>query len=63
MLAGGTILLLAVKSAMAASDENGNQAPPNEQRDDYRCNELSLDAFGTASLGKYSIGCSDLDIS
>ncbi len=46
MLVGGTILMLAVNSALAA-DNAGN--------DYYRASELSLDAFGTASIGKYTI--------
>jgi hypothetical protein len=42
---GGIILILAATSALA--EENAG--------DLYRANELSLDAFGSASLGKYSI--------
>ncbi len=32
-----------------------DHAPQNEQPDLYRGNELSLDAFGTASVGQYTI--------
>jgi hypothetical protein len=49
MLIGGTILMLAATSALA--DENAN----HDSGDLYRSSELSLDAFGSASLGKYSI--------
>jgi hypothetical protein len=45
MLIGGTILLLAATSALAEEDPG----------DLYRSNEISVDAFGSASLGKYSI--------
>jgi hypothetical protein len=36
----------------AVTKDNGSQ---NEQADLYRGNELSVDAFGTASLGQYNI--------
>jgi hypothetical protein len=36
----------------AVTKDNGSQ---NEQTDLYRGNELSVDAFGTASLGQYNI--------
>jgi hypothetical protein len=45
MFVGGTILMLAAKSALGADN----------QGDIYRAGELSLDGFGSASLGKYSL--------
>jgi hypothetical protein len=49
MLIGGTILLLAGTSAFGAEDAGFNNG------DYYRGNEFSVDAFGSGSLGKYSI--------
>jgi len=46
---GATILMLAAKSAFGADNMGYDSA------DKYRPSELSVDAFGTASLGKYSI--------
>src|SRR5581483_11506477 len=42
MLVTGTVLMLAAKSALGADDA-------------YRPTELSLDGFGSASIGKYTI--------
>jgi hypothetical protein len=55
MLVGGTLLLLAAMPALAAENVNKDPGMQYDQDDRYRANELSLDAFGTASLGKYSI--------
>ena len=49
MLIGGTILILAAKSALG--DDNAN----TEQTRYYRSCELSLDGFGTASEGEYTL--------
>ena len=49
LLVGSTILLLAATSAMGAHNAR------HDLGDYYRANELSLDLFGTASLGKSSI--------
>ena len=49
MLVGGTLLMLAATSAWGAGTVS------NYQGDYYRSSELSVDAFGTASLGKYTI--------
>jgi hypothetical protein len=49
MLVGGTMLMLAVTSALGAETVSNNQG------DYYRCNELSVDAFGTASIGEWTI--------
>ena len=45
MLVGGTILLLAATSAWGAETAG----------DYYRSGELSVDAFGTGSLGEYTL--------
>lgn len=52
---GGAILMLAVKSAWGADNLDGDQDLHHGRGDYYRANELSLDVFGTASLGKYSL--------
>jgi len=49
MFAVGTILMLAAGSASA---EHGMKYDQSEL---YRANEVSLDLFGTASIGKYTI--------
>jgi hypothetical protein len=49
MLLVGTILMLASGPAFAADGANRNDGEL------YRANELSMDLFGTASLGKYTI--------
>lgn len=53
MLVGGTILTLTTTSMMGA--ENTGNKIPYDQDERYRSSELSLDLFGSASLGKYSI--------
>jgi len=52
MIVGGTILLLAATSVLGQDNAANNQS---SQGDLYRASELSLDAFGSASLGKYTI--------
>lgn len=37
------------------NENNHDQDRQGRQRDLYRCNELSLDAFGTASLGQHTL--------
>jgi hypothetical protein len=49
MLVGGTMLMLAATSAWGAGTVSNNQG------DYYRSGELSVDAFGTGSLGEYTI--------
>ena len=49
MIVGGTILMLAAMSVLGQDTMNNNPG------DLYRANELSLDGFGTASVGKYTI--------
>lgn len=49
---GGTILMLAATSVLGQNTTASNQTLQNDL---YRANELSLDAFGTASIGKYTI--------
>lgn len=54
---GGTLLMLAMTSAWAADNERTDQTQSvsYENRDLYRANELSLEGFGTGSIGKYTI--------
>jgi hypothetical protein len=49
VLVGGTLLMLAATPVQAADDAG------NDPGALYRANELSVDAFGTAGLGKYTI--------
>ena len=49
MMIGGTILMLAAMPVLGQDTANNN---PNDL---YRANELSLDGFGTASIGKYTL--------
>src|SRR5687767_15125922 len=49
MLMGGAMLMLAASSVLGAESMDSK---PSEF---YRASELSLDLFGTASLGKYTI--------
>jgi len=55
LMIGGTILMLAVKSAWGQDNITNNQSLQYDQSDLYRSSELSLDGFGSASLGKYTI--------
>lgn len=55
ILIAGTILMLAAKSALGAETTSNDLAQASSRADLYRARELSLDAFGTASLGVYSI--------
>lgn len=55
LVVGGTVLLLAATSALGAENLESDQSLHYQRGDFYRANELSLDAFGTASLGKYSL--------
>jgi hypothetical protein len=62
LLLGGTILCLGASSVWGADTMKGGDTMNNPRQttnDDqgglYRANELSVDMFGTASLGKYSI--------
>jgi hypothetical protein len=52
MIVGGTILMLAATSVLGQDNAANSQSP---QGDLYRASELSVDAFGSASLGKYTI--------
>ena len=53
LLTGGTILMLAAKSALGA--EGGDKGMHYDQGDYYRANEVSVDVFGSGSIGKYTI--------
>lgn len=55
MIVGGTILMLAATSALAADNASTDPSVPCEPCDFYRANELSMDVFGSASIGKYTI--------
>ena len=55
MMIGGTFLILAATSVLGADTVLNGQGPQYDQGDLYRANELSLDGFGTASVGKYTI--------
>ena len=55
MVIGGTILLLAATSALGDETVGGDRTVTLDRSDYYRANELSVDGFGTASLGRYSI--------
>lgn len=54
LIISGTILMLAATSALKADDLN-NQRMQSECCDLYRASELSVDVFGSGSLGKYSV--------
>ena len=55
MFIGGTILMLAAMSAMSQDNATNNPSLNNDQNKYYRCNELSVDAFGSGSIGEYTI--------
>ncbi|MDB6112941.1 MAG: hypothetical protein JWR69_4691 [Pedosphaera sp.] len=55
MFLGGAMLLLAAGSALGADSLTNDTTMHYDQPDRYRGNELSVDAFGSASLGKYTI--------
>lgn len=62
LLLGGTILCLGASSVWGAdlmkggnTMNNPRQTTNDDQGGLYRANEMSVDMFGTASLGKYSI--------
>jgi len=55
MVIGGTILMLAAMLALSQDSVTNSQSLQYDQNKYYRCNELSLDGFGTASLGEYTI--------
>jgi hypothetical protein len=57
LFTGGTIMLLAMTSAWAADTERTDQTQSvsYDNIDLYRANELSLEGFGSGSIGKYTI--------
>lgn len=55
MLVGVWLLMLAATPAVGAESLSDNTGMHDESGDLYRSNELSVDVFGTASLGKYTI--------
>jgi len=52
LFVGGSILMLAAMTAVSADNANSDPSP---RTDCYRSGELSLDGFGTGSIGKYTI--------
>ncbi|HLX97000.1 MAG TPA: hypothetical protein VKU37_14765 [Verrucomicrobiae bacterium] len=55
LIVGGTILMLAAKSALGADPVSNDQGSHYDSGDYYYANELSIDGFGSASIGKYTI--------
>lgn len=55
LMAGGTILMLTAKSAFGENHLGNDQSQPHAPQDTYRACELSLDVFGSGSIGKYTI--------
>jgi hypothetical protein len=55
MFIGVTILMLAAMSALSQDNVTNSQSLQYDQNQYYRGNELSLDAFGTGSLGEYTL--------
>jgi len=54
-IVGAAILMLAARSAWSQDNMTNRQSLHYEQDSYYRSGELSLDGFGSASLGKYTI--------
>jgi hypothetical protein len=52
---GGATLLLAATTALADDNLNAHAGMRYDQSEYYRPNELDLEGFGTASIGKYTI--------
>ena len=56
LIIGGTILLLAATSALGQDTlMTNNSGTHHNQGDLYQASELSLDGFGTASVGAYTL--------
>jgi hypothetical protein len=55
LIAGGTILMLAATSVLGQDNATNKPGSYFDQGDLYRASELSVDAFGTASIGKYTL--------
>lgn len=56
IITGGTILMLAVTSALGTEHMNDEMMSKHcDACDLYRANELSIDLFGSGSVGKYVI--------
>lgn len=52
---GGAVLLLAANSVFGAETMSNDPGMHYDQGDRYRAHELSVDAYGSASLGAYSL--------
>jgi len=55
MFIGGTILMLAATAVLGQDTATNNQSLQYDQNKYYRANELSVDAFGSGSIGEYTI--------
>jgi hypothetical protein len=55
MIIGGTVLMLAAGSAWGQDAAASSPGPHYDQGDYYQSCELSVDGFGTASVGSYTI--------
>jgi hypothetical protein len=55
ILIGGTTMILAATAALGADEMGTDKGGEGVKGAIYRGNELSLDLFGSGSLGKYSI--------
>lgn len=55
ILIGGTILMLAAKPVLGADHMDRDRGMRYDQSSLYREGELSVDLFGTASVGKYTL--------
>ncbi len=52
LLIGGALLLLAAKPVCGAENTSYDRSARDDRADTYRSHELSLDVFGSASLGQ-----------
>jgi hypothetical protein len=55
IIIGGTILMLAATSAWSQDNMSDNRSSTFDPGALYRGNELSVDAFGTASIGEFTL--------
>src|SRR5438046_2991162 len=55
ILIGGTLLMLATMSSPGADIVTSDPGSRGDLNDLYRASELSVDGFGTMSLGKYTL--------
>lgn len=55
MIAGASVLMITAAAALAQDNTSNVHDMNSDQGGLYRARELSLDAFGTASVGQYTI--------